>query len=298
MAAVLKYADLEGLVLLNRGKVRDIYEMGEDKLLIVTTDRISAFDVLMEESIPEKGKALTKISNFWFKKYENIIKNHVISENPEKDFPELAKYADILEGRSIVVHKCKPLPIEAIVRGYLAGSGLKEYKKQGTVCSIPLPEGLTNSSKLPEAIFTPSTKAEQGFHDENIAFDEMKKIIGEELSEKIKELSLNLYKTAAEFALTKGIIIADTKFEFGMLGDELIIIDEMLTPDSSRFWPADDYEEGRGQRSFDKQILRDYLEDITQAGKWDKNPPAPKLPDEIITKTSEKYQEVIEMLTK
>lgn len=298
MAHVLKEAKLEGLKLFNTGKVREIYEFHSDKLLIVTTDRISAFDVIMEEGIPEKGIVLTKTANFWFDKFKNIIKNHIVSTNPANDFPELKKYEKKIAGRSIVVHKCKPLPIEAIVRGYLAGSGLKEYKKEGTVCGIPLPKGLTNSSKLPKPIFTPSTKAEQGLHDENISFEKMKEILGDELSEKVKSLSLKLYTEGAEYARKKGIIIADTKFEFGLLGEELILIDEVLTQDSSRFWPQNDYEEGRNQKSFDKQYLRDYLQELTDNGKWDKNSPAPKLPEEILRITSEKYQEALNKLTK
>ena len=298
MAHVLKEAKLEGLKLFNTGKVREIYEFHSDKLLIVTTDRISAFDVIMEEGIPEKGIVLTKTANFWFDKFKNIIKNHIISTDPANDFSELKKYEEKIAGRSIVVHKCKPLPIEAIVRGYLAGSGLKEYEKKGTVCGIALPKGLTNSSKLPKPIFTPSTKAEQGLHDENISFEKMKEILGDELSEKVKSLSLKLYTEGAEYARKKGIIIADTKFEFGLLGEELILIDEVLTQDSSRFWPYDDYEEGRNQKSFDKQYLRDYLQELTDSGKWDKSSPAPKLPEEILKITSEKYHEALNKLTK
>lgn len=293
MVKVVHHADIKELELFNKGKVREIYSFQDDKLLIVTSDRISAFDVIMDQGIPEKGKVLTKIANFWFDKFKPIIKNHIISIDPAKDFPELEPYADVLEGRSIVVHKCQPLPIEAIVRGYLAGSGLKEYGEFGTVCGIELPEGLENSSKLPEPIFTPSTKAEQGFHDENISFEKMKEIIDPELAEKVKNISLELYKAGNEYAATRGIIIADTKFEFGLMGDELILIDEVLTPDSSRFWPADDYEEGKSQKSFDKQYLRDYLQGLVDEGKWDKNAPAPTLPAEVTETTAKKYNEVL-----
>ncbi|NOR44858.1 MAG: phosphoribosylaminoimidazolesuccinocarboxamide synthase [Candidatus Delongbacteria bacterium] len=296
MAKIVHEANIKELELFNKGKVREIYSFQDDKLLIVTSDRISAFDVIMDQGIPEKGKVLTDIANFWFEKFKPIIKNHIISTDPIKDFPELQPFADVIEGRSIVVHKCNPLPIEAIVRGYLAGSGLKEYGSSGTVCGIALPDGLVNSSKLPEAIFTPSTKAEQGFHDENISFAEMKKIIDPELAEKVKKISLELYKAGNEYAATKGIIIADTKFEFGLLGDELILIDEVLTPDSSRFWPADDYAEGKNQKSFDKQYLRDYLQGLVDNGKWDKNAPAPTLPEEVTETTAKKYNEVLNKL--
>jgi phosphoribosylaminoimidazole-succinocarboxamide synthase len=298
MAHALISSDIKDLKLLNKGKVREIYEFQADKLLIVTSDRISAFDVVMGQPIPEKGKILSDISNFWFRKFEKIVRNHLISTEPEKDFPELAKWADQLEGRSVVVHKCRPLPIEAIVRGYLAGSGLKEYAKSGTVCGIELESGLKNSSKLAEPIFTPSTKAEIGMHDENISFEEMKKLIDPQLAEKVKAVSLELYKTGRDYAATRGIIIADTKFEFGLLGDELILIDEVLTPDSSRFWPASEYKEGENQKSFDKQYLRDYLETLVYAGKWDKNAPAPLLPDEVLNTTADKYREAFNRLVK
>lgn len=296
MANALISSNIADLKLFNKGKVREIYEFGHDKLLIVTSDRISAFDVIMGQPVPEKGKILSTISNFWFKKFENIVKNHLISTEPEKDYPELAKWKDQLEGRSAVVRKCRPLPIEAIVRGYLAGSGLKEYNKSGTVCGIKLEAGLTNSSKLEEPIFTPSTKAEIGEHDENISFEEMKKLIDPALAEKVKSVSLELYKTGRDYAATRGIIIADTKFEFGLLDNELVLIDEVLTPDSSRFWPADDYKEGENQKSFDKQYLRDYLEVLVNEGKWGKNPPAPVLPDEVLKTTADKYREAMKRL--
>jgi len=298
MANALISSNITDLKLFNKGKVREIYEFGQDKLLIVTSDRISAFDVIMGQPVPEKGKILSTISNFWFKKFEHIVKNHLISTEPEKDFPELAKWKDRLEGRSAVVRKCKPLPVEAIVRGYLAGSGLKEYNKSGTVCGIKLEAGLTNSSKLEEPIFTPSTKAEIGEHDENISFEEMKKLIDPALAEKVKSVSLELYKTGRDYAATRGIIIADTKFEFGLLDNELVLIDEVLTPDSSRFWPADDYKEGENQKSFDKQYLRDYLEVLANEGKWGKNPPAPVLPDEVLKTTANKYREAMKKLVK
>lgn len=296
MANALISSNITDLKLFNKGKVREIYEFGSDKLLIVTSDRISAFDVIMGQPVPEKGKILSTISNFWFKKFESIVKNHLISTEPEKDFPELAKWKDQLEGRSVVVSKCRPLPIEAIVRGYLAGSGLKEYNKSGTVCGIKLEAGLMNSSKLEEPIFTPSTKAEIGEHDENISFEEMKKLIDPALAEKVKSVSLELYKTGRDYAATRGIIIADTKFEFGLLNDELVLIDEVLTPDSSRFWPADEYKEGENQKSFDKQYLRDYLEVLVNEGKWAKNPPAPVLPDEVLKTTADKYREAMKKL--
>ncbi len=296
MANALISSNITDLKLFNKGKVREIYEFQSDKLLIVTSDRISAFDVIMDQPVPEKGKILSTISNFWFKKFENIVKNHLISTEPEKDYPELTKWKDQLEGRSVVVSKCRPLPIEAIVRGYLAGSGLKEYKKSGTVCGIKLEAGLTNSSKLEEPIFTPSTKAEIGEHDENISFEGMKKLIDPALAEKVKSVSLELYKTGRDYAATRGIIIADTKFEFGLLDDELVLIDEVLTPDSSRFWPADQYKEGENQKSFDKQYLRDYLETLVEGGKWDKNPPPPVLPDEVLLTTAEKYREAMKRL--
>lgn len=287
---------LIGLKHLHSGKVREIYAFQDDKLLIVTTDRISAFDVIMNEEIPNKGKMLNRLANFWFDRFSALIPNQLISTNPAGDFAELAQFKDILSERSVVVKKCKPLPIEAIVRGYLTGSGLKEYKKSQTVCHIPLPSGLKEASKLPDPLFTPSTKAEIGSHDENISFEDMCSLIGQNLAEKVKHISLKLYTEAAEYALTKGIIIADTKFEFGVFDNELILIDEILTADSSRFWPSKDYQEGIIQKSYDKQYLRDYLEDLTVKGLWNKNPPAPILPKEILTATAAKYHEVLTLL--
>ncbi|HXK49743.1 MAG TPA: phosphoribosylaminoimidazolesuccinocarboxamide synthase [Clostridiales bacterium] len=296
MTNALISSNITDLKLFNKGKVREIYEFGSDKLLIVTSDRISAFDVIMGQPVPEKGKILSTISNFWFKKFESIVKNHLISTEPEKDFPELEKWKEQLEGRSVVVSKCRPLPVEAIVRGYLAGSGLKEYNNSGTVCGIKLETGLMNSSKLEEPVFTPSTKAEIGEHDENISFEKMKELIEPALAEKVKSVSLELYRTGRDYAATRGIIIADTKFEFGLLNNELVLIDEVLTPDSSRFWPADEYREGENQKSFDKQYLRDYLEVLVNEGKWGKNPPAPVLPDEVLKTTAEKYREAMKKL--
>ncbi|NPA49926.1 MAG: phosphoribosylaminoimidazolesuccinocarboxamide synthase [Thermodesulfobacteria bacterium] len=280
-----------GLKLLHRGKVRDLYEVDGD-LLMVATDRISAFDVVMPTPIPDKGKVLTQLSVFWFDFLKDLVPNHLITAEVE-DFPPACKpYAEDLRLRSMLVRKTKPLPVECIVRGYLAGSGLKEYRHSGTVCGIKLPEGLQEADKLPEPIFTPSTKAQEG-HDVNITFEECARLIGEDLANKVRELSLEIYKKAASYAEERGIIIADTKFEFGLLGDELLLIDEVLTPDSSRFWPREDYEPGRPQKSFDKQFLRDWLEEIG----WDKRPPAPELPPDIVEKTRARYLEAYKRLT-
>ncbi len=280
-----------GLKLLHRGKVRDLYEVDGD-LLMVATDRISAFDVVMPTPIPDKGKVLTQLSVFWFDFLKDLVPNHLITAEVE-DFPPACKpYAEDLHLRSMLVRKTKPLPVECIVRGYLAGSGLKEYRRSGTVCGIKLPEGLQEADKLPEPIFTPSTKAQEG-HDVNITFEECARLIGEDLANKVRELSLEIYKKAASYAEERGIIIADTKFEFGLLGDELLLIDEVLTPDSSRFWPREDYEPGRPQKSFDKQFLRDWLEEIG----WDKRPPAPELPPDIVEKTRARYLEAYKRLT-
>ncbi len=289
---VVLETNLDGLKPPRRGKVRDIYDLG-DELIIVATDRISAFDVVLPNAVPEKGRVLTQISKYWFSRTETIIKNHVISTEI-KDFPSACKpYAAILEGRSMLVKKTKPLPVECVVRGYLTGSGLKEYKLTGSVSGVKLPAGLTESSRLPEPIFTPSTKAEVGEHDENINFNSVIKLVGKETAEKIKSYTLSIYKKACEIAEPKGIIIADTKLEFGIYQGEVILIDEVLTPDSSRFWPKADYREGVVQKSFDKQFVRDYLLSLT----WNQKPPAPVLPDEVVRKTSEKYLEVLKMLT-
>jgi len=276
----------------SQGKVRDIYELGK-ALLIVATDRISAFDVVLPDPVPYKGEVLTKISQFWFDKLAGIVPNHFLSAD-ECDLPEsLAHHTDGLRGRFMLVKKAKVFPVECIVRGYLAGSGWKEYQASGTVCGQKLPEGLVESSRLPEPIFTPSTKAEIGDHDENISFERMGEIIGAEHAERLCEVSLALYAAARDHAAARGIIIADTKFEFGLVDGEVTLIDEVLTPDSSRFWPADEYEPGHGQPSFDKQFVRDWLE---RTG-WDKTPPAPQLPEDIIAVTAEKYIEAYEMLT-
>ena len=289
---LLKATNLQGMDLMKQGKVRDIYDF-EDTLLIVTTDRISAFDVVMDDLIPDKGRILTQISAFWFTATELIIPNHLISITPGA-FPQASQdHRDVLEGRSMWVHKAKPLPVECIVRGYLAGSGLQEYRKTGAICGIGLPPGLWESERLPQPIFTPSTKAEGGAHDINISFDQMVEIIGDNLSQRLREVSLALYEKGVEIAERRGIIIADTKFEFGLMDDELVLIDELLTPDSSRFWPKDLYSPGESQPSFDKQFLRDYLEGI----RWNKQPPAPKLPREIISKTAQKYQQALKQLT-
>jgi phosphoribosylaminoimidazole-succinocarboxamide synthase len=283
---------LEGLKLFRRGKVRDVYDLG-DKLLMVTSDRMSAFDVVMDDPIPDKGKILTQISLFWFERLKGIVENHVISSDPEQ-YPEpCRKYSEVLRGRSMLVRKTEPLQVECIVRGYLSGSGWKEYLSLGSVCGISLPSGLKESAKLPEPIFTPSTKAEAGLHDENISFERATEIVGSETAEKIKELSLAIYAFGRDSAADKGIIVADTKFEFGFIDGRLILIDEVLTPDSSRFWPMDSYSPGGPQKSFDKQALRDYLTGIG----WNKQPPPPRLPEKVINETREKYLEALVRLT-
>lgn len=292
MTAVITTTNCPKLKLINRGKVRDIYDLGEH-LLIVATDRISAFDVIMDEGIPQKGYVLTAISRFWFDQMTDLIPNHLVATDIN-EFPAIThQYRDQLEGRSMLARKAQPLPIECIVRGYLSGSGWKEYKKSGSVCSIPLPAGLKESDKLPQTLFTPSTKAELGEHDENISFDQAAELCGREMAEKVRDISIAIYERARNVADKKGIIIADTKFEFGIHQGELIWIDEALTPDSSRFWPKDLYAPGRAQPSFDKQFLRDYLETLD----WGKQAPPPKLPGEIVTKTGEKYLEALKRLT-
>jgi phosphoribosylaminoimidazole-succinocarboxamide synthase len=288
MKKSLQKTDFAKLNFINRGKVRDIYSV-KNHLLIVATDRISAFDVVMPNPIPGKGIILTRMSAFWFKQMEDIINNHLISINPQ-DFPEeCAPYRDTLEGRSMLVKKATPLPVECIVRGYLSGSGWKDYQKTKTISGIKLPDGLLESSKLPTPIFTPTTKAPEGEHDSAITKKEMEDIIGEELANKIIKTSLIIYERAAKMAQKAGIIIADTKMEFGLFGKELILIDELLTPDSSRFWPSEEYEEGRTQKSYDKQFLRDYLLSIN----WNQKPPAPELPADIIENTRKKYEEAL-----
>lgn len=284
--------DFTDLKIFKRGKVRDVYDLG-DTLLMVATDRISAFDVVMPDPIPDKGKILTQISLFWFDLMRPLLSNHIISSKTD-DYPEeCKKYAEILEGRSMLVKKTKPLPIECVVRGYISGSGWKSYQETGTICGIKLPQGLNESEKLNEAIFTPSTKEEVGTHDVNIDFAETVNLVGNDIADKVKSLSYEIYKKGAEIAEEKGIIIADTKFEFGLIEDEIILIDEVLTPDSSRFWPKDNYHTGGSQESFDKQYLRDYLLSIN----WDQKPPAPPLPEEVIKNTRNKYIEALNKLT-
>lgn len=291
-AGAMHMSDLEGLKLIRQGKVRDVYEI-EDYLLIVASDRMSAFDVVMDDTIPDKGKILTQISLFWFKTMESIVENHIVSSDPEQ-YPEpCKKFAEQLKGRSMLVKKAEPLLVECIVRGYISGSGWNEYISQGSICGISLPRGLKESEKLPDPIFTPSTKAEKGMHDENISFEKAVSILGRDVADKVSRLSLKIYEKGRDLAAEKGIIVADTKFEFGFFEDRIILIDEVLTPDSSRFWPTDSYSSGGPQKSFDKQFLRDYLLDI----KWPKTPPPPKLPQEIIEKTREKYLEALERLT-
>ena len=290
-SSVISRTEFTSLTLKGRGKVRDIYDMGRH-LLIVATDRISAFDVIMPNPIPDKGKILTQLSKFWFAQTRDIIPNHLISTEVD-DFPkEVLPYREALKGRSMFVEKADPLPVECVVRGYLSGSGWEEYQRGGEVCGIRLPKGWVESSRLEEPIFTPATKAEMGLHDENITFERMEQVVGKDLAQRLKAVSLAIYKKARDFAETKGILIADTKMEFGMKDGNLILIDELLTPDSSRFWPKDEYKAGGPQKSFDKQFLRDYLLSI----KWNKTPPAPELPEEVILKTAWKYREAYEKL--
>jgi len=288
---VISTTEFKTLKLKGRGKVRDIYDFGE-KLLIVATDRISAFDVVMPNPIPDKGRVLTQLSRFWFDLMKEIVPNHLISTEAE-DFPKGCRaYQKMLKDRSILVVKTDVLPIECVARGYLSGSGWEEYKKTGKVCGVSLPKGLLESSKLEEPIFTPATKAEIGLHDENISFERVEKIVGKKMAQQLRSFSLAIYKKARDFAENRGILIADTKMEFGTKDGKLLLIDELLTPDSSRFWPKDGYKPGGPQKSFDKQFLRDYLLSL----KWDKSPPAPQLPEEIVQKTREKYLEAYERL--
>ncbi len=292
-AEALFESDLPHLELLNRGKVRDIYNVDDDHMLIVTSDRLSAFDVVLPQPIPGKGEVLTRVANFWFGRTRGIIPNH-LSDKPLAEVVPDAEQRATLGDRALVVRKLRPLPVEAIVRGYLIGSGWKDYQQNGSVCGIKLPEGLEQASKLPQAIFTPSTKAEIGDHDENISFEETVELLGRDLAEKVRDVSIRIYTECAAYALEKGIIIADTKFEFGLDDDgNLYLIDEVLTPDSSRFWPADQYQVGISPPSYDKQFVRDYLETLD----WDKTPPGPNLPDEIVAKTAEKYREAEARLT-
>jgi phosphoribosylaminoimidazole-succinocarboxamide synthase len=289
---VLLQTDYKDLKLFKRGKVRDIYEVGEN-YLIISSDRISAFDVIMNEGIPYKGQILTEISKFWFKFSENLIDNHLISTDVNEFPEEVKKYSDDLSGRTMLVKKAELIPLECIVRGFISGSGWKDYQKSGSICGINLPSGMVESEKISEPIFTPSTKADIGDHDENISENKAIDLVGKEVFDTLKEKSLEIYKAAYKYALEKGIIIADTKMEFGFYNGKIILIDELLTPDSSRFWPHDKYEKGRSQESFDKQYVRDYLQSIN----FNKQPPAPTLPEEVILNTSKKYQEALEKLT-
>jgi len=290
---VVTETNIKEFKLLARGKVRDIYLVTPQTLLIVTTDRISAFDVIMPEPIPYKGVILNKITLFWMDMFADIIPNHLVNDNPGEHLPLLAKYKDELSGRSVLVHKTSPLPVECIVRGYITGSGWKDYKATGKVCGHDLPGDLVESQELPNPIFTPSTKAELGEHDENITLDEAKSLVGQDMFEKARQTSVEIYTRAKQYAQKRGIIIADTKFEFGIKGNELLLIDEVLTPDSSRFWPENEYAAGRSQKSFDKQYLRDWLETLD----WDKKAPGPHLPEKIVNQTLAKYLEAFERLT-
>ena len=290
-------SSIKSLPLISKGKVRDIYAIGNDQLLMITTDRLSAFDVVMGEPIPEKGIVLNQMANFWFDKLSHVIPNHLTGIDPESVVNP--NEADQVKGRAIVTKRLKPILVEAVVRGYLSGSGWKDYQATGAICGIQLPAGMQNAQKLPEPIFTPAAKAEVGEHDENISYAEVEKKIGVDLAKKIRDVSIRLYQEASEFAATKGIIIADTKFEFGLdeLG-QLVLMDEVLTADSSRFWPASSYKVGSNPPSFDKQFVRDWLESVVINGKpWDKSPPAPKLPNDVIEKTAAKYREALETLT-
>ncbi len=283
--------NLAGLELVNRGKVRDIYRVGEN-LLLVASDRLSAFDVVLPTPIPYKGKVLTALSVFWFDLLKDITDNHLITADVDEMPAEVRRHADVLRGRSMLARKVQIVPIECVARGYLAGSGWKEYKQSGTVCGVKLPPGLRESDKLPEPIFTPATKATTG-HDENVTYERTVEVVGEKTASELRRRTLNVYKTASDYARQKGIIICDTKFEWGAFGDKMILADEVLTPDSSRFWPADQYAPGRSQPSYDKQYVRDYLETLT----WDKTPPGPALPEEVVRQTSKKYLEAYEKLT-
>src|SRR5271170_6852934 len=289
MRAVISQTEFPGLKLLGRGKVRDIYDLG-DRLLIVATDRLSAFDVVLPTPIPDKGKVLTQLSLFWFEKLAGVVPNHVIEA---KNFTgELAPYAAALAGRAMLVRRTEPFPIECVVRGYISGSGWKDYQRTGAICGIPLPKGLRESDKLPEPIFTPATKAQTG-HDENVSFEHTASLIGADLAGRLRDLTLSIYKRAADYASARGIIIADTKFEFGLIDGQITLADEVLTPDSSRFWPAESYSPGGAQPSYDKQYVRDYLESIH----WNKQPPAPALPEDVARRTSDKYKDAYRALT-
>ena len=289
---VLTTTNLPGIPLRARGKVRDVYSIGEDRLLIIATDRISAFDYILATGIPDKGRVLTAMSLFWFDFLKDITPNHLISANVDEYPEELHPFRDQLEGRSMLVHRANMVDVECVARGYISGSGWKDYKRMGAICGIPLPAGLKESDKLPEPIFTPATKAQTG-HDENVSFEAVAAHIGFDLTNRLRDLTLAIYRKASDYAATKGIILADTKFEFGFVGEQLVLGDEVLTPDSSRFWPAAIYAPGGAQPSYDKQFVRDYLESI----QWNKQPPAPALPDEIARQTSEKYKHAYRELT-
>ncbi len=292
MRTALYESNLSSLPRLGRGKVRDIYALADDKMLIITSDRLSAFDVILPDPIPDKGRVLTEMANFWFERLKHVVPNHLTGIDPESVVRGDEEKSQV-RGRAIVVRRLKPLPIEAVVRGYLIGSGWKDYQKTGKVCGIALPAGLEQAQKLAEPIFTPATKAETG-HDENISYAEVEKLIGAPLAARVREVSIRLYREASEYAATKGIIIADTKFEFGLdAAGELVLIDEVLTADSSRFWPADSYRVGISPPSFDKQYVRDYLETLD----WDKTPPAPHLPADVVARTAAKYREAMQRLT-
>ena len=296
MTAALLTTSITSLPLLARGKVRDNYAVGDDRMLMVATDRLSAFDVVMGEGIPGKGELLTRMALFWFERLGDIVPNHLTGDDPQRVVAPSER--DQVRGRSMLVRRLRPLPIEAVVRGYLAGSGWSEYQRSATVCGVALPPGLRNASKLPEPIFTPATKAEAGDHDENINFAQASRIIGADLAEKVKDISIRLYATAAAYALNKGLIIADTKFEFGLdPSGTLVLMDEVLTPDSSRYWPLAAYAEGANPPSYDKQFVRDWLESVRIGGQpWNKRPPAPALPEDVIARTSERYSEALKCL--
>ena len=290
--SALYESSIPDVPLVARGKVRDVYAVGDDRLLLVATDRLSAFDCVLPDPIPDKGRVLTQLSLFWFDFLAGLVPNHLITANVDEYPAPLPGYRDQLEGRSMLVRRAKMIDVECVARGYLAGSGWKEYRAHGTICGIPLPAGLRECDRLPEPVFTPAYKAKSG-HDENIPFSKVESLAGKETAARLRDLTLAIYRKAAAYAESRGILLADTKFEFGWIGGELTLADEVLTPDSSRFWPADSYEPGKPQPSFDKQYVRDYLESLA----WDKNPPAPSLPPDVIEKTSEKYREAYRRLT-
>ncbi len=292
MPQVIRDSSLPGVKLHSRGKVRDVYEVGEDQLLLVATDRLSAFDVVMMEGIPDKGRVLTQVSVFWFRFFRDVVPTHFITADVSQYPAELRPFSDQLSGRSMLCYKAKPFPVECVARGYLAGSGWKDYRATGAICGVKLPAGLTESARLDQPIFTPANKAQSG-HDENITWEQTVACIGKDAAEKLRDYTLQLYTKAREYAEQRGILIADTKFEWGLRGDEIILIDEVLTPDSSRFWPKEGYQPGKPQPSFDKQFVRDYLESLH----WNKQPPPPHLPSEVVDGTSKKYRDAYRLLT-